>query len=108
MVTLKSVTALVIVFLGQSNFFSHRYSYLTEKLSHKKDRQVELEDKKTASKQGISRFSDNSKVGIKKVFLKSFPQNIQALINPINFTLVLKDVAQLESNKFRLMLFGCC
>lgn len=105
MVTLKSITALVIVFLGQSNYFSHRYSYLTEKLSHKKDHQVELEDKKTAAKQGVSRFSDNSKVGVKKVFLKIFPQNIQSLTN---FTTALKDVVQLESDKFRLMLFGCC
>lgn len=105
MVILKSVTALVIVFLGQSNFFSHRYSYLTEKLNHKKDHQVELEDKKTVAKQGVSRFSDNSKVGVRRIFLKNFPQNIQVLTN---FTTVLKDVAQLEFNKFRLMLFGCC
>lgn len=105
MVTFKSVVALVIVFLGQSNYFSHRYSYLTEKLSHKKDHQVELEDKKTAAKQGVSRFSDNSKVGVKKVFLQNFSQNIQATNN---FTTALKDVVQLESDKFRLMLFGCC
>lgn len=105
MVTLKSVIALVIVLLGQSNFFSHRYSYWAEKLSHKKDNQSELEDKKTAAKQGVSRFSDNSKFGIRKVFLKIFPQNTHAAIN---FLTRITAVAQHELSKFRLILFGCC
>ena len=115
MTIIKQFTALVLVFLGQSNAFSKNYSSTLEKvkLFQFKSSQTlkqEKDDKKsfTTLKSFSASFKKAPKPVLVRKILRPLSLPFQSSFQVIDFLNELKISSHFDFNSLRLVLFGCC
>lgn len=121
MTAIKPITALAIVFFGQSNLASQNYFSSIEKIKQVyfqplDKMKLDKDDKKIsrlkAQKQTVAKFRDNTKVGLKKLPQIAQQEDVQFSKTPLNLMFnsipKFRESTLPDFNSLRLVWFGCC
>jgi hypothetical protein len=117
MTAIKPITALAIVFFGQSNLVSQNYFSSIEKIKQVyfqplDKMKLDKDDKKISrlksQKQTVAKFRDNAKVGLKKLPQIAQQKDVQFSKTPFDSIPKFRESTLPDFNSFRLVWFGCC